>query len=71
MKYKVERTSDYGGSKERPCKKAYKEGCDEWGIPFWYIDINTLEELHELIEEVRNPVIISNEHIEIYDGYRE
>lgn len=55
-----------------PCRNAYNEGKkDEYGALVWYIDINTLQELHELIEEVRNPVIISNEHIEIYDTYRE
>lgn len=70
MKYKVEITSDYGGSKERPCKKAYAEGCDEWLTPIWYIDINTLEELQDLIAEV-GEVIVSKDSIEIYDTYRE
>ena len=70
MKYKLERTSDYGGSRERPCKKAYAEDCDEWLIPIWQIDINTLEELQDLIAEV-GEVIVSKDSIEIYDTYRE
>ena len=71
MKYRIERTSDFGGSEERPCENAYAEGCDDFDMPYWYIEINTLEELHELIEEVKHPVIISKGHIEIYDAYRE
>ena len=70
MKYKVERTSDYGGSKERPCQKAYTGGFDNWLTPIWYIDINTLEELQDLIAEV-GEVIVSKDSIEIYDTYRE
>lgn len=70
MKYKVGRTSDYGGSKERPCKKAYAESCDEWLIPIWYIEINTIEDLRNLIDEV-GEVIISKDEIEIYDTFRE
>ena len=70
-KYRIERTSDFCGSEERLCENAYAEGCDEWGTPIWYIEINTLEELQELIEEVKHPVIISKGHIEIYDEYRE
>lgn len=70
MKYKIERTSGYGYGETQPCKNAYKGEKTEWE-QIWYIDINTLEELHELIEEVKHPVIISKGHIEIYDAYRE
>ena len=70
MKYQVTRTSYYGNCKERPCKNAYAEGCDEWLIPIWYIKINTLEDLRNLIDEV-GEVIISKDEIEIYDTFRE
>lgn len=51
--------------KKQPCEKAYKEN-DKW-----YIDINSLEELNELIDEVKEKVIIGCDDIEIYDDYRE
>lgn len=34
-------------------------------------DINSLEELNELIDEVKEKVIIGCDDIEIYDDYRE
>ena len=64
MKYKISRSSDLW-DKKQPCEKAYKEN------DTWYIDINTLEELNELIDEVKTNVIIGGDDIEIYDGYRE
>ena len=64
MKYVISRTSDWMG-KTQPCSKAYKEN-DKW-----YIDINSLEELNELIDEVKEKVIIGCDDIEIYDDYRE
>ena len=64
MKYEISRTSDWLGEK-KPCAKAYKEN-DKW-----YIDINSLEELNELISEVESKVIVGNNNIEIYDDYRE
>ena len=64
MKYKISRSSDWFGKKQ-PCEKAYKEN------DTWYIDINTLEELNELIDEVETKVIIGGDDIEIYDYYRE
>lgn len=65
MKYKISRTSDWWGCKTKPCEKAYKEN------DTWYIDINSLEELNELIGEVESKVIIGGDDIEIYDDYRE
>lgn len=64
MKYKISRSSDWWGEKQ-PCEKAYKENGT------WYIDINSLEELNELINEVETKVIIGGGDIEIYDDYRE
>jgi hypothetical protein len=64
MKYKISRTSNWWGV-EQPCKKAYKENHE------WYIDINSIEEIQELIDEVKTQVIIGFNDIEIYDDYRE
>ena len=64
MKYKISRSSDWFGKKQ-PCEKAYKDN------DTWYIDINSLEELNELIDEVKKKVIIGCDDIEIYDYYRE
>ena len=64
MKYKISRSSDWWSEKQ-PCQKAYKEN-DKW-----YIDIDSLEEIQELINEVKTEVIIGFDDIEIYDDYRE
>lgn len=64
MKYKITRSSDWFGE-NKPCKKAYKEDGD------WYVDINTLGELQDLIREVEWSVIVGTSEIEIYDSYRE
>ena len=80
MQYYVDRTSDWVGE-EKPCKKAYKEtqpfeifrGDELVRVDYrdvWCIDINTLEELLELIEEVGR-IIINGSSIEIYDTWRE
>lgn len=71
MKYKIERTSSFACQVEQPCDKAYRGENDEFNVPQWYIDINSLEDLQELIEEVKYPLIVSKETIEIYDDYRE
>lgn len=70
MKYQIERTSDYF-RKNPPCSDAFQEGVDEKGYPIWRIDIDTLEELHKLIEEVDAPVIVYDDKLEIYDDFRE
>lgn len=70
MKYRIYRTSDREG-KFPPCINAYKGiQCDCFGQA-WYININTLEELHSLQERVRTPLIITADTIEIYDTFRE
>ena len=71
MKYNIDRTSDTGNlNKRKPCSKAYLSGYDEWQYPRWCIEINTIEELQELINEV-GEIIVNKESIEIYDDYRE
>lgn len=71
MKVVVDRTSFWYGT-SGPCKKAIKEGED------YFINVDTIEQLIELIEEVKYPLIISRDllerseyKIEIYDDYRE
>ena len=59
MRYCIERTSD---SRNKPCEKAEAT---------WTIEINTLEDLHALIDEVGCEVIVGKDTIEIYDSYRE
>lgn len=71
MKYKIERSSSAAYQVEQPCDKAYRGDDDEFSIPQWYIDIDSLEDLQELIEEVKCSLIESKETIEIYDAYRE
>lgn len=63
MVYEVSRSSDWFGE-NKPCKSAYKSS-DKW-----YIEINTLEELQELINS-DGKIIVDKLSIEIYDSYRE
>lgn len=70
MRYRIYRTSDLD---YKPCRNAYKEDPKIAGITnAWTIEINTLQELHELINEVKCPIIIHDfDEIEIYDYHRE
>ena len=70
MKYEIERTSDYF-RENSPRTDAYQEGVDRNGRPIWRIDIETLKELHKLIDEVDAPVIVYDDKLEIYDDFRE
>lgn len=63
MVYEITRTSDWWGENQ-PCKSALKADGK------WYVEINTLEELQELIKN-EGQIIIGKSSIEIYDGYRE
>lgn len=67
MKYKIGRTSDFWG-RNKPCSKAFTDGGN---YPTYYIEINNLEDLNELIREVGCSVVIDEDSIEIYDDYRE
>ena len=71
MTYKIEQTSSYGYQEQAPCSKAYRGENNENNYPQWSVDINTLEELQALRDEVNKALIVSKEHIEIYDAYRE
>lgn len=64
MEFMITRTSLLLESSEKPTGKAYKEG------EFWYIKINSLEELVELTKE-EGEIIINGDFLEIYDSYRE
>lgn len=69
MIYDIYRTSDWF-RKNKPCEKAEFQGIDEYANNKYTIEINTLEDLQELIKEVGD-IIIGESEIEIYDDYRE
>ena len=71
MRYHITRTSDSFGEKQ-PCKNAVcarKYSTDKY-FGYWYIEINSIPDLQELISEVGR-IIIDDDSIEIYDDYRE
>lgn len=74
MIYRIERTSDWFGE-NKPCANAllYKKGNKELGEPNrWCVEIETLNELNDLIREVNTSIVMKKGHaIEIYDDYRE
>ena len=74
MLFRVYRTSCWGGSEAKPCENAIFNKEEEE----WVVEINSLEELLELIEEQDEDIIIKTKRsgysfqtIEIYDDYRE
>lgn len=69
MIYDIYRTSDWF-RKNKPCEKAEFQGIDEYANNKYTIEINTLEDLQELIKEV-DCIIIDESTIEIYDDFRE
>lgn len=69
MRYTIYRTSDIF-KEYRPCEKAELQSIDERGYSRYTIEINTLEDLQELIKDVGS-IIIDENTIEIYDDYRE
>ena len=72
MIYNVTRTSDLIGSSKKPCANAFIRNIGEkYGEITWAIIINTLEELQALQKEVKHPLIVDDDTIEIYDDYRE
>lgn len=74
MLYRIERTSDWYGA-NKPCSNAllYKKVDEELGEPNrWCVEIETLDDLNDLIREVNVPIIMKKGHsIELYDDYRE
>lgn len=81
MKFEIFRTS--GPLRAQEDQKPYEEArfmrnVTEKGVAYeyWAVYINTLDDLLELLEEVKNPLIVNKYEngglsIEIYDGYRE
>lgn len=65
--------------RDYPCLNKYDlKIVDNDVSPLWktpkkkaFIDIHSLEELLELQDAVKHPLIITPDQIEIYDGYRE
>lgn len=70
MRYRISRVSNYSGDRQ-PCANAIKEGIDEYGFNMWWVNIDSLDDLHKLIDEVGTVIINRYNEIEIYDGYRE
>ena len=76
MIFRITKTSSYLHiDQPKPCKNAKKivEIDPLWGCEIirWEVEINTLEELLDLLKEVGEELIISDGYIEIYDAYRE
>ena len=71
MKYCIQRTTQWQHPFEKPCKNAYQDGVDCDGEPIWFIDIDTLEQLQEIINETKYSIVLGSKGIEIYDDYRE
>lgn len=72
MKIKIKRLSDYGKLFPPPCEKAFTEiKVDEKGLsPIWYININSMEELVNLVTLIKKDIIIQeNGTLLIYDDY--
>lgn len=70
MRYRISRCSDCSGDRQ-PCSNAIKEGIDEYGWNMWWINIDSLDDLYNLIEECGTVIVTDYGEIEIYDSYRE
>lgn len=76
MIFRITKSSDYLHiDQPKPCKNAKKiveiDPVGHFEKVRWEIEINTLEELLDLLKEADNELIISDGYIEIYDAYRE
>ena len=76
MIFQITKTSTYVHTDQsKPCKNAKKivEIDPVWHCKYirWDVEINTLEELLDLLKEAGHKLIISDGYIEIYDAYRE
>lgn len=68
MKFQIYRSSDYGG--QRKDQKPYEKA--EWDGRGWYCRFETLDELMAFVRGLDNhDIVLGNNHIEIYDNYRE
>ncbi len=70
MKYQITRASDFF-RKKTPCSQAVYEGKDKYDVNIWTIEINSLADLHALMNEVGKIVIYPENEIQIYDDYIE
>jgi len=82
LKFYIRRTSQYWDTTP-PCDRAVRlnPNKEEWEDTAWGIEISTLEELIELKNKVKSPIIVgrsngdtcdySEYELEIYDDYRE
>lgn len=74
MEFKIKRSS-YSPLSNRSTSKPCPEAYTRYDETQWYIMIDTLEELFELISEVECGVIVFPDEdeyeLEIYDEYRE
>ena len=81
MKFYIRRTTG-SYNNEPPCAKATLLNPDrgEWDDPEFGIEVNTIEELVELMKSSGHPIILEHTYndekyspyeLEIYDGYRE
>lgn len=82
MKFHIYRTSASFLNQEKPCPRAYGGERNKLGRRNWFIDIDTIDQLMELLDEIGVDLIISRTlrqdflrqdlpEIEIYDDYRE
>jgi len=84
MRFQITRTSAGYYRKEKPCDGAFvykreRDTLDDEDRLSWAIEVNSLEELLQIIEKNGEPIIISGAcnyqdglpQIEIYDDYRE
>ena len=76
MIFRITKTSSYLHiDQPKPCKNAKKiveiDPVGNFEKVRWEIEINTLEELLDLLKEADHELIISDGYIEIYDDYRE
>ena len=76
MKFKISRTSLW--HREKPCEEAtLTNDVDRNKLPYWILEINSLDDLIKFIEKYKRIVIedeaynIDLPEIEIYDDYRE
>ena len=51
--------------------KARPKLAPKYTVTRWYLELHNLEELQDFIKDVKSMVIVGQEWLEIYDGYRE
>ena len=76
MIFRITKTSSYLHiDQPKPCENAKKiveiDPVGHRELVRWEVEINTLEELLDLLKEAGYELIISDDYIEIYDAYRE